>query len=309
MDATLWFFNAVLQYLKYTGNFNLVYKELWDTLQEIIERHIRGTLFNIRMDKDGLLLHGSKLTWMDASVNGKAVTPRDGKAVEIQALWYNALKVMEMLSSKFGYKNQAQKYGSIAEKARKSFNEKFWYSRGNYLFDVISEEKEDLSLRPNQIIATYLDFCISDFPKREKVIDVVWRKLWGVYGLRSLSSDDPKYIGKYLGDFAHRDMAYHNGTVWAWLLGPFVTAFLKAKRYKAYWKKFAFERFLQPLFCEEIYRAGLGTLSEIFDGNPPHFPRGCISQAWSIAEPLRAFVEDVLFNRPPCEKQVFSISK
>jgi len=273
----------------------------------MIEQHIRGTKFNIRMDEDGLLLHGSRLTWMDASVDGKPVTPRKGKAVEIQALWYNTLKVMEMLSLKFGDKNQAEEYRFIAEKTRRSFNEKFWYSEGDYLFDVISEEKADSSLRPNQIIAAYLDFCILDFPKIERVIDVVWRKLWGVYGLRSLSPDSPMYVGKYGGDFAHRDMAYHNGTVWAWLLGPFVTAFLKAKRHKAYWRRFAFERFLQPLFCEETYRAGLGNLSEIFDGDPPHLPRGCISQAWSVAEPLRAFVEDVLFNRPPCERQVFSI--
>ena len=308
-DASLWFFNAVLQYLKYTGNFDFVKKELWDTLQEIIERHICGTMFNIRMDEDGLLLHGSRLTWMDASVNGKPVTPREGKAVEIQALWYNALKVMEILSSKFGDENQDQKYRLFAEKAKKSFNEKFWHSRGNYLFDVIDKERKDSSLRPNQIIAAYLDFCILDFSKRKRVIDAVWRGLWGVYGLKSLSPDDSRYLGVYIGDFAHRDAAYHNGTVWAWLLGPFVTAFLKAKHYKAYWRRFAFENFLQPIFYEEIHRAGLGTLSEIFDGDPPHSPRGCISQAWSVAEPLRVYVEDVLLNRPPWEGQILNISK
>jgi len=304
VDASLWFFNAVLQYLKYTGNFDFVYGKLWDTLQEMIERHISGTRFNIRMDRDGLLLHGSRLTWMDASVEGKPVTPREGKAVEIQALWYNALKFMEMLSLKFGNKKQSQKYRYIAEKAKKSFNEKFWYSKGNYLFDVVDKERKDSSLRPNQIIAACLDFCILDFSKRERVIDTVWRRLWGVYGLKSLSSDDPRYLGVYIGDFAHRDTAYHNGTVWAWLLGPFVTAFLKAKRYEPYWRRFAFENFLQPLFYEEIHRAGLGTLSEIFDGDSPHSPRGCISQAWSIAEPLRAYVEDVLFHRPLHERQV-----
>jgi len=306
VDASLWFFNALLQYLKYTGNLNFVYEELWDALQEIIERYIGGTKFNIRMDEDGLLLHGSRLTWMDASVNGEAVTPREGKAVEIQALWYNALKIMEILSSKFGDKKQSQEYRFLAEKARKNFNEKFWYSEGNYLFDTVSEKKKDSSLRPNQIIAACLDFCILDFSKRERVIDAVWRRLWGVYGLKSLSSDDPGYIGKYIGDFPHRDTAYHNGTVWAWLLGPFITAFLKAKRYEPYWRRFAFEKFLQPLFYEEIHRAGLGTLSEIFDGDPPHSSRGCISQAWSIAEPLRAYVEDVLLNRPPYERQVLS---
>jgi len=307
VDAALWFFHAALQYLKYTGNFDFVYKELWDTLQEMIERYIHGTKFNIRMDRDGLLLHGSRLTWMDASVDGKPVTPREGKAVEIQALWYNALKFMEILSSKFGDKNQSEKYRVIAEKARKNFNKIFWYSEGNYLFDTVSQEKREPSLRPNQIIAAYLDFCILDLPKSERVINVVWRGLWGVYGLKSLSSEDPKYVGKYIGDFVHRDTAYHNGTVWAWLLGPFITAFLKAKHHKPYWRRFAFENFLQPLFYEETYRAGLGTLSEIFDGDPPHSSRGCISQAWSIAEPLRAYVEDVLFNRPPRERQVLQL--
>ncbi|HIE18243.1 TPA: glycogen debranching protein, partial [Candidatus Bathyarchaeota archaeon] len=301
VDATLWFFNAVLQYLKYTGNFDFVHKELWDTLQEIIERHIYGTMFNIHMDDDGLLLHGSRLTWMDASVNGKPVTPREGKAVEIQALWYNALRVMETLSLKFGDENQSQKYRLIAEKTKKSFNEKFWYSKGDYLFDVVTEEKSDSSLRPNQIIATYLDFCILDSQRRERMINVVWRELWGTYGLKSLSSDNLNYIGRCIGNFASRDTAYHNGTVWTWLLGPFVTAFLKAKQHKTYWRRFAFENFLQPLFYEENRRAGLGTLSEIFDGDPPHFPRGCISQAWSVAEPLRAYVEDVLLHRPTWE--------
>jgi len=309
VDAALWFFNAVLQYLKYTGNFDFVNKELWDTLQDIVEHHIRGTMFNIHMDDDGLLLHGSRLTWMDASIDGKPVTPREGKAVEIQALWYNALKVMEILSSKFDDENQAQKYRLIAEKVRKSFNERFWYSKGNYLFDTVSKERSDSSLRPNQIIAACLDFCFLDSQRREKVVDAVWRELWGVYGLKSLSSDDPNYIRRYTGDFASRDAAYHNGTVWAWLLGPFVTAFLKTKSYTTYWRRFAFENFLQPLFHEEIHRAGLGTLSEIFDGDSPHLPRGCISQAWSVAEPLRAYVEDILFNRPPWERRILSLCK
>ena len=309
VDAALWFFNSVLQYLKYTGRFSFVYKELWDTLQKMMERHIHGTAFNIRMDDDGLLLHGPRLTWMDAAVNGRPITPREGKAVEIQALWYNALKIMEILSLKFGSKTQANEYRLIAEKARRSFNEKFWYSQGGYLFDVVNKENKDSSLRPNQIISASLDFCILDFSKRKKMIDAVWRKLWGVYGLKTLSPDDPNYIGKYLGDFAHRDTAYHNGTVWAWLLGSFVTAFLKIKRHKTCWRRFAFEKFLQPLFYGETQRAGIGTLSEIFDGDFPHLPRGCISQAWSVAEPLRAYVEDVLFSRPQWEKRVLSICK
>jgi predicted glycogen debranching enzyme len=302
VDATLWFFNAVLQYLKYTRRFDFVHRVLWDTLRDIVEKHIRGTAFGIHMDEDGLLAHGPRLTWMDVSIDGKPVTAREGKAVEVQALWYNTLRIMEMLASKFGQDNSAERYSCIAEKARMSFNEKFWWLEGGYLLDTVEKEKSDPSLRPNQIIAAYLDFSLLDNSRGEKVVDAVWRSLWGTYGLKSLSSDDSKYIGRYVGGFVHREMAYHNGTVWAWLLGPFVTSFLKVKNHGEYWRRFAFEKFLQPLFLEETYRAGLGTLSEIFDGDPPHSPKGCISQAWSVAEPLRAFVEDILLERPPYEK-------
>jgi len=304
VDASLWFFNAVFQYLKYTGNFDFVQKQLWETLEDMAERHIRGTEFGIRMDYDGLLLHGPRLTWIDASVKGKPVNPRAGKAVEIQALWYNALRTMEMLALRFDTPDEAGKYGSIAERARTSFNEKFWWSEGGYLFDVVEKEQGDSSLRPNQIIAAHLDFCMLNDARREKVVDAVWKGLWGTHGMRSLSSEDPRYIGKYIGGFDHRDTAYHNGTVWAWLLGPFVTAFLKAKRHAECWRRFAFEDFLRPVFFEQTAKAGLGTISEIFDGDPPHSPRGCISQAWSVAETLRAYVEDVLLRRPPFERRL-----
>ena len=304
VDAALWFFNAVLQYLKYTGKFDFVRKELWGTLQDIVEWHIRGTKFGIHVDDDGLLLHGPRLTWVDAAIKGKPVNPREGKSVEIQALWYNALRIMETLALRFHQKDDAKRYRSAAEKARRSFNDQFWLSKGGYLFDTVDKEGGDPSLRPNQIITVYLDFCMLDNARRDKVVDAVWTGLWGTYGLRSLSSNDPRYIGRYTGGSIHRDMAYHNGTVWAWLLGPFVTAFLKTKNHREYWRRFVFDRFLQPLFLEETHRAGLGTVSEIFDGDPPHSPRGCISQAWSVAEPLRAFVEDVLLKNPPYEKEI-----
>ncbi len=306
VDATLWFFNAVLQYLKYTGNSDFVHKELWETLQSIIEQHIRGTFFGIHLDTDGLLAHGSRLTWMDVSIEAKPITPREGKAVEIQALWYNALRIMEMFSSKFD-KREAKKYHFLAEKTRRSFNEEFWRSEDNHLFDVINGDKRDPSMRPNQIIAVSLDFSMLDDFRSRKIIETVWKKLWGTYGLKSLSDDDPRYIGKYVGDLYHRDTAYHNGTVWAWLLGPFVTSFLKVKNHDEYWRRFAYENFLQPLFLEETYKAGLGTIGEIFDGDPPHLSRGCVSQAWSIAEPLRSFVENILLKRPLYERQVFGL--
>jgi len=304
VDATLWFFNAVLQYLKYTGRFDFVHKELWDCLQDIVERHIRGTAYGICMDDDGLLRHGARLTWMDVSIGGSPVTPREGKAVEIEALWYNALRTMEMLALRLGQEDVAREYDKIAQRARTSFNEKFWLPKDEYLLDVVDEERENRSLRPNQVIASCLDYTMLNPERREKVVQKVWKRLWGTYGLRTLASDDPRYIGACSGGFVDRDRAYHNGTVWAWLLGPFVTAFLRAKNYEESWRRFAFERFLQPLFLEETYRAGLGTLSEISDGDPPHSPRGCISQAWSVAEPLRAYVEDILLRRPAHEKEI-----
>ncbi len=309
VDTTLWFFNAILQYLKYTGNFDFVKRELWETLQAIIEQHIHGTSFNIRLDVDGLLTHGPRLTWMDVSIDGKPVTPREGKAVEIQALWYNTLKFMEVLAAEFDNRDDAQRYHNLAVKAKESFNEKFCNDKADYLFDKVNGNNHDSSLRPNQVIAVSLDFPMLDNTWCERIVETVWRKLWGTYGLRSLSEDDPRYIGKYVGGLHHRDSAYHNGTVWAWLLGPFVTAFLKVKNHDADWRSFVFNNMMRPLLFEGAYSACIGTLSEIFDGDPPHHPRGCISQAWSVAEPLRAYVEDILLRRPPHENQIMSLSR
>ena len=306
VDATLWFFNAVLQYLKYTGDYRFVQEKLWTTMKEIIEYHIQGTIFGIHMDDDGLISHGPQLTWMDATTPDRFVTPRDGKAVEIQALWYNALKTMQLLAKRFNQPNKTEKYRSLAEKARASFSQKFWNPRKEYLFDVVSNSSADLSLRPNQLIALSLDFPIIDMKRAKKIVDVVWKRLWGTYGLKTLPDTDPRYIGNYLGDWNHRDSAYHNGTVWAWLLGPFTTAFLKTKNHEENWRKFAFKTFMQPLFQEQIQQAGLGTISEIFDGNEPHHPQGCISQAWSVAEPLRAYVEEVALVRPDYEQEVLA---
>ena len=246
---------------------------------------------------------------MDAAVNSFPVTPREGKAVEVQALWYNSLRLMEVLSYKFGSHRQSEDYRVLALRAKRSFNEKFWYKDGGYLYDVVCEGMSDASLRPNQIIAVYLDFpIVEDRFRSRSVVEAVWKRLITPYGLRSLSPDDPRYIGVYSGEFSSRDRAYHNGTAWAWLLGPFITAFLKVNGHEAYWRGFAFERFLKPLFQVEIFRAGLGTLSEIFDGDPPHHPRGCISQAWSVAEPLRAYIEDILLIRPPHEMEFYNKS-
>jgi len=305
VDATLWYIDAVLQYLKYTNDFRFVREELWNTLESIIENHVKGTVFNIKVDGDGLLSHGPQLTWVDATTHGKPVLPREGKAVEIQALWYNALKAMQLLANHFEQEGKASDYSSMAEKTRRSFNQKFWNPQRNCLFDLVTSDGQgDPSLRPNQIMAVSLDFTMLDNVKAEQIVETLQKRLWGVYGLKTLSDDDPHYVGKYRGDRVQRDTAYHNGTVWTWLLGPFIKAFLKLKNHDAEWRNFAYKYFLQPLFHEEIFRAGLGNISEIFDGDPPHEPNGCIAQAWSVAEPLRVYVEDVLLKRPPFEQQI-----
>lgn len=305
VDATLWYFNAVLQFLKYTGDFEFVRQELWSTLESIIDHHVKGTLYNIHVDEDSLVMHGPQLTWMDVVTDGQPVTPRDGKAVEIQALWYNALKTMQLLATHFNQEREAARYSEMAEKAKKSFLEKFWNPNEGCLYDVIKDKHKDPSVRPNQVIAAALDFTMLDTAKAEQIVETVWKRLWGRYGLRSLAPSDPRYVGRYRGDRRQRDYAYHNGTVWAWFTGPFVTAFLKTKKYVQKWRGFAFENFLKPLFQKETFRAGLGTISEIFDGDPPHEPKGCIAQAWSVAEPLRAYVEDVALKRPPYEQRIF----
>lgn len=309
VDATLWFFNAVLQYLKYTGDFAFIKEKLWETLNEIIDHHTEGTIFGIHMDKDGLLAHGPQLTWMDATTIDGFVTPRDGKAVEVQALWYNSLKTMQLLAKRFSEKERATKYQSMSEMAKESFLDKFWNQKSGYLYDVVTNDGADSSLRPNQLIAYSLDFPIVDLTIAEKMVDVVWKRLWGEYGLKTLPETDSRYLGEYLGNWKHRDSAYHNGTVWPWLLGPFTTAFLRTKQHEETWRKFAFKNFLQPLFRIQLSKAGLGTISEIFDGDAPHNPGGCIAQAWSVAEPLRAYVEEVALNRPPHEKDVLETVK
>ncbi len=180
----------------------------------------------------------------------------------------------------------------------------FGIKKKNCLFDVVNECGNDASFRPNQIMAVALDFTMLDNVKNEKIVDAVCHELLTPYGLRTLAKNDPKYIGVYVGDRRSRDKAYHNGTVWPWLLGPFTTAFLKTKGYATFRREHALKKFLLPLFTEQICNSGIGVISEIFDGDPPHAPRGCIAQAWSVAEPFRAYVEDVMLIRPTYEKEV-----
>ena len=307
VDATLWFVNAVLQYLKYTIDFDFVQTELWESLKDIVESHIKGTLFNIHMDNDGLLAHGPRLTWMDAEIDGVAVTPRAGKAVEIQALWYNTLRIAQLFAKRFGEKNLTETYSSLADKVQESFNTKFWNPERNCLFDVLNEAGNgDASSRPNQVIAAALDFPVLNRIKHTQIVDFVEREFLTPCGLRTLARSDPRYKGVYSGDRRSRDQAYHNGSVWPWLLGPFVTAFLKAKGPTSENRSCSLN-FVQSLFKQQIAVKGLGTISEVFDGDEPHLPKGCVAQAWSVAEPLRTYVEDVMMVRPEHEREVLGV--
>jgi len=213
---------------------------------------------------------------MDAVIDNNPVTPREGKAVEIQALWYNSLKTMELIATHLRRDDLAEKYKNIANKAAKSFREKFWNPNLNCLLDARDGEIEDPSLRPNQILAVSLDFSMLDRIRQTAIVSIVQDKLWSPYGLKTLSQNDSKYRGKYCGNWDERNYAYHNGTTWPWLIGPFVTALLKTKNFDAQWRKYAFNNFLQPLFKNQVEQAGLGTISEIMDGDPPHSPGGCM---------------------------------
>ena len=294
VDATLWFFEAVRGLVEYTGDYDFVRDNLYSVLAEIIDWHARGTRYGIRVDADGLLCSGEpgvQLTWMDAKVGDWVVTPRHGKAVEIQALWYNALRIMEDLARRFKDAARRLRYAEMAALARRNFNAQFWNESADCLYDVIDGDARDASIRPNQVFAVSLAHTMLSDEKARSVLAVVERDLLTPYGLRSLAPNDPQYRGRYAGDPWHRDSAYHQGTVWPWLMGPFITAYVRvnggsapARRRAAEWLA-AFEQHLRD--------AGLGQVSEIFDGDPPHHPCGCMAQAWSVAELLRASVQDV----------------
>lgn len=293
VDASLWFFHAVSRYIAYTGDHEFIRKQIYPVLREIVKSYRQGTRFNIIMDDDGLISageHGQQLTWMDAKVNDWVVTPRHGKPVEINALWYNALKVMSQLAKTYG--DKPEEYSDLAKTVHSSFIQKFWNPQEKCLFDVITEKGPDAAIRPNQIFAVSLPYSPLDHTKQVEVVNKVWRELYFSYGLRSLSPASSDYHGRYIGDVTQRDGAYHQGTGWAWLIGPFITAFRRVNDYSAESKTIA-ERFIAPLKAH-LWDHGVGSISEIFDGDPPHAPKGCFSQAWSVAEVLRAYVEDIL---------------
>lgn len=293
VDAPLWYFEAVQKYLEYTGDYDFVFKNIYPALKEIVNAYIKGTHFNIKMDDDYLVSAGemgTQLTWMDAKIGDWVVTPRHGKAVEINALWYNALRVMSGLACNFG--DTGGYYDNMAEGAKKAFCESFWNEGSQCLYDVISDENKDGRVRPNQIIAISLTYPVLEGYKAEMVVERVWKELYTAYGLRSLSPESHGYKGIYAGDQYNRDSAYHQGTVWTWPLGHFITAYLRVNNYSPKSRELAL-KMIMPL-KDHLYDACIGNISEIFDGDEPLRPRGCFAQAWSVGEILRAYAEAVM---------------
>ncbi len=294
VDATLWYVEAIRAYHAATDDDRLV-RELFPVLAEIVDWHRRGTRYGIHLDHaDGLLRageEGMQLTWMDAKIGGWVVTPRMGKPVEVNALWYNALRAIAAFA-RIAQK-PAGEYAELADRAEAGFD-RFWNESLGYCNDVLDgPDGDDPSLRPNQIFAVSLPASLFDLDRQRAIVDVCARHLLTSYGLRTLAPDHPAYVGQYGGDQRSRDAAYHQGTVWGWLLGPFVTAHLKVYR-----DPVQAQSFLEPMI-RHLGSHGLGTLSEIFDGDPPFTPQGCIAQAWTVAELLRAWAEIAAFKKQP----------
>jgi predicted glycogen debranching enzyme len=288
IDGTLWMFHAVDRYLKATGDWSLL-NELFLTLSSIIDRHVEGTIYGIGVDPtDGLLRGGTtgvQLTWMDAKVGDWVVTPRHGKPVEVNALWYYALTCMESWAAR--YSLDASRFSQLCTQVRDNFTRRFWYEEGGYLYDVVDVEgvkgQNDASLRPNQVIAASLTPLLLTEGQMRSMMQKVTESLLTPLGLRSLSPDDPSYCAHYNGNQQQRDGAYHRGTVWQWLIGPYVDVHLSIYRDRA-----AIRALLQPL-VQHLWDACLGTISEIAEPEPPYTPVGCFAQAWSVAEVLRSW--------------------
>ncbi len=288
-DATLWFFHAIDRYTRATGDRGVL-TDLLPGLRDIVDRHRQGTDFGIGVDdRDGLLRQGAPgyaLTWMDAKFEGWVVTPRRGKAVEINGLWYNALRLLEGWLRESGDDAGAARCHDDAERAKRAFNARFWNPATNALFDIVDgEQGDDPSIRPNQLFAISLPNPVLDEDRWPAVLDTVRGRLLTPLGLRTLAPDDPAFQSQYHGNLRTRDSAYHQGTVWAWLIGAFVDAWLKVHPDDT-----GMVRDCLQAFDGHLSRAGIGTISEIFDAETPHTPRGCIAQAWSVAEVLRSWL-------------------
>ena len=307
VDGTLWYVNAIDRYLAYTGDWSFIEKEIYPILVDIIESHEKGTRHNIGKADDGLLFSGERgyaLTWMDARVEDRSITPRIGKAVEICALWYNALRIATDYAERMKDRDRARRWRVSADLAHAAFNRRFWRDDLCCLYDVIDVDGEpgavDRSVRPNQLFAVSLTHPILDESRRRSVVAICERDLVTPMGLRTLAPADANYRARYQGDVEARDAAYHQGTVWPWLLGPFVTAYVRAYEGMNSARERA-RRFLDGLELH-LEETGIGGISEVADGDPPHAPGGCPWQAWSAAEPLRALCEDILQTHPTSRK-------
>jgi glycogen debranching enzyme len=328
VDATLWMFIAAWRYLLATEDMEFARETLLPFFADVIAWHRKGTRYGIHVTEDGLLTAGEvgvQLTWMDAKVGDWVVTPRQGKPVEINALWYNALRIAAEVARRVGDEGQkaegrrqkaeggpdssdpyssafcllpsafspselAQEWDALAEACRRSFRRRFWGVARGYLADVVDgpDLEADFSLRPNQLLAISLPYPLLEGEEARRILDAVAGSLLTPYGLRTLDPHDPRYTGRYIGNQWQRDAAYHQGTVWPWLMGPYLDALLRAKGYSEEAKTLVREM-LRPLM-EHLSDAGLGSLSEIFDGDSPHTPQGCYAQAWSVAEVLRIWL-------------------
>ena len=296
VDASLWYFQAVYKYLKYTGSaddYKFVEEKIFSKLKEIYKYYKNGTDFSIGMDEDGLIHAGNRLdqvTWMDVRVGDLVVTPRHGKPVEINALWYNALCILEYLSKKFNEDNS--EYHKLSLKVKESFNNRFWCEKNNCLLDVVDED--DDKIRPNQLWAVSLPFSILDREKEKMIVDTCYKHLYSTYGLRSLSFMDKDYKNKYIGKLIDRDKAYHMGTTWGFLIGPFITSYCKVNDYSKETLEKAKEMCL--VFEDHMRDGCINGIAEIFDGQFSSTGRGTYTQAWSVSEVLRVYVTDVLMH-------------
>lgn len=297
VDASLWYFYAVYQYLHYNPAAEaeaFVKEQIFPHLKEIISAYEKGTDFSIYMEDDGLIHAGSgldQITWMDVRVGDWVATPRHGKPVEINALWYNALRIMESLCEKFD--EDASAYRTRANQVKESFNAKFWDSSNQCLFDVVDGDEPDDHIRPNQIYAVSLPFSLLPEEQEKAVVALVEKALFVGCGLRSLAPDHPDYHGIYCGALAKRDAAYHQGTAWGFLLGGFFSAYMKVNHHSSSAAENAVHM-LEPVRKHLSDSGCIGSISEIFDGDAPHNPRGCYAQAWSVGEVLRCYCEDIL---------------
>lgn len=296
-DGTLWYFNAVYKYLQASGDKNFVLNEILPVLKGIVNWHYQGTRYNIHVTDDGLLYAGEtgqQLTWMDARIGTWVVTPRMGTPVEIQALWYNAIRIYIELLKLNNEEKLAGFYSQEAEKTKTSFNDLFWNREGNYLYDNIDENgTPSAEIRPNQLFAISLFFpIIEDKKKIQAILKNVEDNLYTPVGLKTLPSTDSHYIPNYGGDQWHRDSSYHEGTAWSWLLGAYVDAVMRieGKNQKSKAKK------VIEAFKYHLSEGCIGSVSEIFDADAPHHPRGCIAQAWGVAEILRVIKEYELYK-------------